>query len=132
MKQPVVIPTKSAMDLVRQAKGEIENLTPEEANQELLTGAVVMIDVREADELQHGYIPGAISAPRGLIEFYADPSLPYYKSEFTKDKRLIVYCASGGRSALTVQTLEEMGYNNVAHIDGGLMAWLAAGLRVSK
>ena len=132
MKQTVVIATKSAMDLVRQAKGEIENLTPEEANEERLTGTVVMVDVREADELQQGYIPGAINAPRGMIEFYADPSLPYYKPEFTKDRRLILYCASGGRSALTVQTLEEMGYNNVSHIDGGFKAWQAASLPVSK
>ena len=132
MKQTVVIATKSAMDLVRQAKSEIENLTPEEANEERLTGTVAMIDVREADELQQGYIPGAINAPRGMIEFYADPSLPYYKPAFTKDKRLILYCASGGRSALTAQTLEEMGYNNVSHIDGGFKAWQAANLPVSK
>jgi len=132
IKPTVAIPTKSAMDLVNQAKSEIENLTPAQANEETSSPDVVMIDVREADELKQGCIPGAISAPRGMIEFYADPSLAYYKPEFTKDKRLIIYCASGGRSALTVQTLEDMGYNNVAHIEGGFKAWQAAGLPVAK
>lgn len=63
-----------------------------------------------------------------MLEFYADPSLPYHKPEFDKNKRIILYCASGGRSALAVQTLKEMGYTNVAHIDGGFKAWQAASL----
>lgn len=119
---------KSATDLVKQAKSEIENLTPEKASQELSAGDIVLIDVREAEELKQGSIPGAINAPRGMLEFYADPSLPYHKPEFDKNKRIILYCASGGRSALAVQTLKEMGYTNVAHIDGGFKAWQAASL----
>jgi rhodanese-related sulfurtransferase len=63
-----------------------------------------------------------------MLEFYADASLSYYKPEFNKEKRIILYCASSGRSALAVKTLKEMGYTNVAHIDGGLKAREAAGL----
>jgi rhodanese-related sulfurtransferase len=122
------IAQKSATDLVKEAKSGIENLTPEKANEELSNANIVLVDVREAEELQKGSIPGAINAPRGMLEFYADPTLPYYKSEFNKDKRIILYCASGGRSALAAQTLKDMGYTNVAHIDGGFKAWQAASL----
>lgn len=126
------IAQQSATDMVQQAKNEIENLTPEKASKELSTGNIVLIDVREPGEFQQAQIPGAVNAPRGMLEFYADPSLPYYKTDFDKEKRIILYCASGGRSALAVQTLKRMGYDNVAHIDGGLKAWQAANLPVTR
>ena len=132
MKTDPIIVSKSATDLVKQAKSEIENLTPQKAHEELSAGNIVLIDVREADEYSHGYIQGAVHASRGMLEFYADASLPYHKPEFDKSKRLILYCASGGRSALAVQTLEDMGYTNVAHIDGGFKAWQAANLPFVK
>ena len=122
---------KSAADLVKEAKQEIENLTPQQVKEELSSGKVVLIDIRESEELiQNGKIEGAVHAPRGMIEFYADASLSYYKPEFEKDKRIILQCASGGRSALTAQTLKTMGYNNVAHLEGGLKAWKEIGLPV--
>jgi len=65
-----------------------------------------------------------------MIEFYADPSLPYHKPAFDKNKRIILHCASGGRSALAVATLKQMGYTNIAHMDGGIKAWKEAGLSV--
>ena len=68
-------------------------------------------------------IKGSVHAPRGMLEFYADPSLPYHKPEFDPEKRIILHCASGGRSALAAQTLKQMGYPNVAHLDGGFKAW---------
>src|SRR5690349_17447230 len=132
MKNPPIVVAKSAMDLVRHAKGGIENLTPDQANEELTHGNIVLIDVREADEYRQGHIAGAIHASRGMLEFYADSSLPYHKAEFDKAKRLILYCASGGRSALAAETLEDMGYANVAHIDGGIKAWQAANLPISN
>lgn len=133
MEQSLITPAgKSAMDLVNYAKSGIENLTPEKASENLASTDVVLIDVREAEEYRQGYIPGAINAPRGMIEFYADPTLPYHKPQFKKDKRLILYCATGGRSALAVRTLEGMGYNNIAHIEGGFKAWQAANLPISK
>lgn len=124
---------KSASDMVKSAKQEIENLSPQQAQVEIAKGDVTLIDIREPAELnQNGKIAGSINAPRGMLEFYADPSLPYHKPEFNKEKRLILYCASSGRSALAVKTLKEMGYTNVAHIDGGLNAWKAAGLPVEQ
>jgi rhodanese-related sulfurtransferase len=120
--------SKTAKELVAEAKSQIENLTPQQVQEELASGNVILIDVREADELkQNGRIEGAIHAPRGMLEFYADPAMPYYKPEFDKTKRIILHCASGGRSALAVTTLQEMGFTNVAHLDGGLKAWKEAG-----
>lgn len=124
---------KTAMELVKEAKSQIENLTPEQVKQELAAGRATLIDVREREELtQTGVIAGAVHAPRGLLEFYADASHPYHKAAFDKDKRLILHCASGGRSALAVQTLRQLGYVNVAHLDGGITAWKAAGLPVGN
>lgn len=124
---------QSAAQLVKEAKQEIENLNPLQVQQELLNDNTVLIDIRESEELtQNGKIEGAVHAPRGMIEFYADPSLPYHKPEFDKSKRIILQCASGGRSALATQTLKKMGYTNVAHLDGGLKAWKEAGLPVTS
>ncbi len=124
---------KSAMDLVKEAKQQIENLPPEKAQEELSKENVVLIDIREANELkEQGKIPGSVHAPRGMLEFYADSTLPYYKPAFGKEKRIILYCASSGRSALAVQTLKNMGYKNVTHIDGGFKAWKEAGLAVEE
>lgn len=124
---------KSAADLVKEAKQGIENLTPARVQQELANGNAVLIDIRESEELlQNGKIPGSVHAPRGMIEFYADASLPYHKPEFDKNKRLILHCASGGRSALAVQTLKQMGFQQIAHLDGGIKAWKEAGLPVEN
>ena len=90
-----------------------------------------VIDIREPDEATtKGRIPGAVPAPRGMLEFYADPTTPYHCAEFEPGKRIILACASGGRSALGAATLQKMGYSNVAHLDGGLNAWIAQGLPV--
>lgn len=120
---------KSATDLVKEAKLEIENLTPLQVKEELSKKGTVLIDIRESEELkQSGIIPGAVHAPRGMIEFYADSTLPYHKPEFAKGNRIILQCASGGRSALAANTLKQMGYTNVAHLDGGIKAWKEVGL----
>lgn len=119
---------KSAMDLVKEAKAQVENLMPEQVAKELDSGDAVLVDLREPQELEAtGMIPGAVHAPRGMLEFYADPSLPYHREEFEPDRRIIVHCASGGRSALAAKTLQEMGYTNVAHLDGGIKAWQEEG-----
>ncbi|MBX2966731.1 MAG: rhodanese-like domain-containing protein [Cyclobacteriaceae bacterium] len=119
---------KTAKALVAEAKKNIENLTPQQVQDELTSGNVVLIDVRESEELkQGGHIEGSVHAPRGMIEFYADPEMPYYKPEFDKSKRIILFCNSGNRSALAVATLKEMGFSNVAHLDGGLKAWKESG-----
>lgn len=121
--------SKSALDFVKEAKEKIENLTPQQVKEELANSGTVLIDIRESEELkQNGKIAGSVNAPRGMIEFYADPTLPYHKPEFDKEKRIILHCASGGRSALATQTLKQMGYTNIAHLDGGYKAWKEAGL----
>jgi len=100
-------------------------------NEELQKSNVTLIDIRESEELkQNGRIAGAVHAPRGMLEFYADASLPYHKPEFDKSKRIILHCASGGRSALAVTTLKQMGFENVAHLDGGIKAWKESGREV--
>jgi rhodanese-related sulfurtransferase len=127
------MPTKSATEMVREAKAQIENLNPQQVNEEISKGNATLIDIREAEELkQNGSIPGSVHAPRGMLEFYADDSLPYHKPEFDKNKRIILHCASGGRSALAAATLKQMGYENVAHLDGGFKAWKESGLPVSE
>lgn len=125
--------SKGAMDLVAQAKEKVENLTPDQVAAELASGDAVLVDLREPQEREAtGVIPGAISAPRGMLEFYADPSLPYHKEEFDPQRRIILHCASGGRSALGAATLQEMGYSNVAHLDGGFKKWAEEGKPVGS
>jgi rhodanese-related sulfurtransferase len=126
--------SKSSTDLVNEAKQQIENLSPNQVKEELSKGNVTLIDIRESEELkQIDSIPGSIEAPRGMLEFYADPSLPaYHKPEFERSKRIILTCATGGRSALAALSLKQMGYENVAHLDGGLKAWQDAGLPVNS
>ncbi len=120
---------KSAMEMVGEAKARIENLTPEQVKAELDSGEATLFDLREPSEReQNGSIPGAVESPRGMLEFWADPSTPYHREEFDPNKRVIVHCASGGRSALAAATLQDMGYTNVAHMDGGINAWKEAGL----
>ena len=120
--------TKTTMELVAEAKGRIQNLTPDETARELENGEVVLVDLREPAELaEQGVIPGAIHAPRGMLEFYADPASAYHRKEFQPGARTILYCASGGRSALACDTLRSLGYEDLAHLDGGLKAWKQAG-----
>jgi rhodanese-related sulfurtransferase len=120
--------TMSVKDMVAEARAGIQNLTVDEAASELDDGTAVLVDIRELHELdQQGVIPGAIHAARGMLEFYADPSSPYHHDEFGPSRRIILYCASSGRSALAAATLERMGYDNLAHLDGGLKAWKESG-----
>jgi rhodanese-related sulfurtransferase len=120
--------TKTASQLVAEARARIRNLTVEQVASQIETGNVVLVDVREHGELaEQGAIAGAVHAPRGMLEFYADPTSPYYRSELDPSARTIVYCASGGRSALAADLLGRLGYADVAHLDGGLKAWKATG-----
>ncbi len=124
---------KTASQLVQDAKSAVENLTPDQVAVEVATGRALLVDVRDAPERSaNGTIPGAVHASRGMLEFHADPSSPYHKPEFDPGKRVILHCASGGRSALAAQTLKSMGYTDVAHLDGGFKAWQAAGKPVES
>jgi rhodanese-related sulfurtransferase len=120
----------SAMQRVRDAKARVENLSVDDIPRELEAGAL-RVGLRESEERrEHGAIPGAVHMPRGMLEFYADPTLPYHRPELTPDRRIILHCASGGRSALGADLLRDMGYANVAHLDCGLTAWKSAGRAV--
>lgn len=119
---------KTAAELVADAKQRVENLTVDQVAGELAGGDVVLVDLREPEErAQHGAIPGAVAAPRGMLEFWADPTSAYHRPEFDPNRRVILHCASGGRSALAADTLRQLGYANVAHLDGGFNAWRDAG-----
>jgi rhodanese-related sulfurtransferase len=123
--------TTTAAAMVAAAKQQIDNLTVDQAASELADGETLLVDLREPEErAQHGVIPGAVHAPRGMLEFYADPSSPYHRPEFQPGRRMILHCASGGRSALAAAMLRRLGYGRVAHLDGGLKAWKEAGLPV--
>ena len=124
---------KSAADLVKEAKAQIDNLSPAQVQEALSKGNATLIDIREAEELvANGRIEGSVLAPRGMLEFYADETLPYHKPEFDRNRKLILHCASGGRSALAAATLKQMGYTDVCHLDGGIKAWKEAGLPVQN
>ena len=113
-------------ELVAQAKQEVEEIDAAEAARRLADGAVA-VDVREADELERGYIPGAEHILRGFLE------MKIGKHEATKDPDtpLVVYCAGGARSALGAQSLQQLGYTRVASLAGGFGAWVEAGQSVA-
>lgn len=123
---------KSVAEQVAAAKARIENLSPEQVDQELRQGAT-LIDLREPEELRAtGTIPGSVAAPRGMLEFYADPASSYHRPELDPSRRIILTCAGGGRSALAAVTLQEMGYDNVAHLESGVNGWIAEGRPVER
>jgi rhodanese-related sulfurtransferase len=122
--------TKTAAHLIAEAKTRIENLSPATVAAELESGDVLLVDIREAEEWRQGSIPGAIHTSRGMLEFSADPTSAYYRPGFDPAGRIILYCASGGRSALAADMLQVLGYDRIAHLDGGLKAWREAGLTI--
>jgi rhodanese-related sulfurtransferase len=118
---------KTAHDLVTQAKNMTQEISLHEAEQAMLA-ADVLLDVREADEYAAGHLLGAVLMPRGLLEFKlsASPALS------ARDIKVVVYCKTSGRAALAAQTMQAMGYLNVASIAGGYDAWVAAGKAVVR
>ena len=116
---------KSIFAEVETVKRDIENLSVEELKAELAAGGdTLLLDIREIQEqVDLGTIPGARHAPRGMLEFWADPSSPYYRDWFQEDRRTVLFCAGGGRSALAVQALADMGVTDVAHLEPGFGGW---------
>jgi rhodanese-related sulfurtransferase len=113
---------KSASQLVSEANQTIETLAAEDVIKLMDDGSVVFIDLREHAEIEKGFLPGAVHVPRGLLEFQADAQSPSHNPRLGPDKRLVLYCGSGGRSALGAKTLKDMGFTNVAHVAGGFPA----------
>ena len=119
---------KSASELVGAAKAKVQELSPEQVAAELERGDTVLVDLREGPELDAtGRIPGSVHVPRGMLEFRADPTSTYHDEALDPGRRVILHCASGGRSALAAATLQEMGYSDVAHLDGGITRWVEEG-----
>ena len=120
---------KSIFAQVEAVKQDIENLSVEELKTELAGGGdTLLLDIREIQEqVDLGTIPGAKHAPRGMLEFWADPGSPYYRDWFQEDRRTVLFCAAGGRSALAVEALANMGFTNVAHLEAGFAGWKDAG-----
>jgi len=123
---------KSSQLLVEEAQKKIQSLSPIEVKNLLEKKEITLIDVRDIRELwKEGIIENSKHIPRGMLEFWLDPDSSYYKSNKIKDiKRMVLYCALGLRSALATKSLIEMGFNNVAHVDGGFDALKKAGLKI--
>lgn len=111
-------------EMVTAAKAGIENLAPADVAAELERADALLVDVREPGETAHGVIPGAVLVPRGMLEFHADRASPAHLDGFDPGRRVILYCAAGSRSALAARSLQELGYREVAHLEGGFTAWL--------
>ena len=117
--------------LVANAKAEIETLSQEDAEALANAGTAQLVDIRDIRELKReGRVPGAMHAPRGMLEFWVDPASPYHKPEFITDKKLVLFCAGALRSALAVKALQAMGVDNIAEMEGGFGAWKSRGAPV--
>lgn len=125
---------KPIFQLVAETKEQLENLSVEQLKSEIRNrDNLLLVDIRELQEnVDLGTIPGARHVPRGMLEFWADPSSPYYRDYFNEDKRIVLFCAGGGRSALAARALEDMGYADVGHLEVGFNGWAKAGEAVQE
>ena len=125
--------TQHVADMIASARLLIDSISVTEAAELQRLDAAILIDLRDVRELHRaGTVPDAFHAPRGMLEFWADPDSPYHKSVFHTDGKLILFCASGLRSALAVRTLQEMGMDNVLDMEGGFTEWKMQGLPVDR
>ena len=120
---------RTVFDMVNEAKAAIEELSVDELAAEIEAGTCTVVDIRDFRErLNLGAIPGAVSAPRGMLEFWFDPESPYYRDgSYQFDDRYVFYCAGGMRSALAAKVVQDLGYTNVAHLEPGFAGWTDAG-----
>jgi len=114
----------TAAEMVSQARARIEEIETPDLIARLNDPDTVVVDIRDVRERQRlGFIPGSIHAPRGMLEFWIDPDSPYHKDIFAQEgKRYVFHCASGWRSALSVATLQDMGFD-AAHLKEGFSTW---------
>ena len=116
------------------ALSEIKTLEPSQVKELENNDQCTLIDIRDIRELwRDGTIKGAIHIPRGMLEFWLDPQSQYYNEEkFSKEKKLVLFCAAGLRSALATKTLKDMGYENIAHVNGGFGSLSNEGFEILK
>ena len=126
--------TKGFRALVDEAMAQVTTYNVDQVRQRLDDPALQLVDIRDARELEReGTLPGAINAPRGMLEFWVDPDSPYYKPVFgDEDRQYVLFCGAGWRSALAAKALQDMGMTNVAHIDGGFTEWAKQGAPVES
>lgn len=118
---------RSSAQMVAEARARIKEVETADLIAMLDNDDVVVVDIRDIRERQRsGFIPGSVHAPRGMIEFWVDPESPYYKPVFGQAKRYVFHCASGWRSALTVATLQDMGFD-ASHLRTGFSTWADQG-----
>ncbi len=120
--------TKGFKVLVEEAMAQVTTWRVDQIRSRLNDPKVQIVDIRDVRELEReGTVPGALLAPRGMLEFWVDPESPYFKPVFADEGRtFVLFCGAGWRSALATKTLMDMGMTNVAHIDGGFAAWKQA------
>jgi rhodanese-related sulfurtransferase len=117
----------SVKQMMEAANAVVPRITPAQAREMIAKGDTLVVDVRDAPEVEKsGKVAGAVHVSRGMLEFRADPESPYHDKNFDKSKTLIVYCASGGRSALSGKVLKEMGYDRVYNL-GAFKDWAESG-----
>ncbi len=120
--------TKGIKQLIEEAEKRSKGISAADAQAKLGDVNTVFVDLRDIRELERdGMIPGAFHAPRGMLEFWVDPASPYYKPVFAEGKTFILYCAADWRGVLAAATLEDMGMQNVLHLEGGFGEWKKAG-----
>ena len=118
---------RSSKEMLAEANAGIETIPVDQAIALADDPNVVFVDVREGSEREKGTVRGSVHAARSFLEFHADPASPMHKPELASGKKLVLFCGSGGRSALSAKTLKDMGIENVAHGAGGFGAWQKAG-----
>ena len=124
--------SSSVKQMLEAANAAVPKITPTEARELIGKGNTLVVDVRDAPEVEKsGKIAGAVHVSRGMLEFRADPDSPYHDKNFAKDKTIILYCASGGRSALAGKTLKDLGYDKVFNV-GAFKDWAEQGGEVDK
>jgi len=117
----------SAAQMVADARARIEEIETADGIAMVNDPAVQIVDLRDPRERERtGFIPGAFHCPRGMLEFWVDPDSPYFKEVFAEDKKFVFHCASGWRSAISVATLQDMGFD-AAHLKEGFSGWQKAG-----
>ena len=120
-------------DMVAEANAAVDHAPAEKLKALHGTLGVTFVDLRDPRELERdGMIPGAFHCPRGMLEFWIDPESPYAKPQFQTGDRFVFYCASGWRSALSAKAAQEMGLQNVSHIEDGFNGWKKAGGPVAE
>ena len=122
----------SVKQMLEAANAAVPKISPDKAREMIAKGNALVVDVRDGPEVQaSGKVAGAVHVSRGMLEFRADPDLPSHDKHFSRDKDVIVYCASGGRLALAGKMLKDLGYERVYNL-GGFKDWIDAGGAVEK